>query len=91
MLKVLIFVFQYIVSTVQFDDADLFKAICEILREVQLPSHLLQIEITESTLMKDPEGVTEICNQLRALGVSIAVDGFWCGILVFEILKAFAS
>ncbi|WP_114785499.1 putative bifunctional diguanylate cyclase/phosphodiesterase [Vibrio tetraodonis] len=64
------------VSTVQFDDADLFKAICEILREVQLPSHLLQIEITESTLMKDPEGVTEICNQLRALGVSIAVDDF---------------
>ncbi|WP_366664151.1 putative bifunctional diguanylate cyclase/phosphodiesterase [Vibrio pectenicida] len=64
------------VSTVQFDDADLFRAICEILREVQLPSHLLQIEITESTLMKDPEGVTEICGQLRALGVAIAVDDF---------------
>ncbi|GLT18596.1 hypothetical protein GCM10007938_23750 [Vibrio zhanjiangensis] len=64
------------VSTVQFDDADLFRAICEILREVEIPSHLLQIEITESTLMKDPEGVTEICGQLRSLGVSIAVDDF---------------
>ncbi|MBU2898135.1 putative bifunctional diguanylate cyclase/phosphodiesterase [Vibrio hepatarius] len=64
------------VSTVQFDDADLFRAICELLREIQLPPHLLQIEITESTLMKDPEGVTDICSQLRALGVSIAVDDF---------------
>ncbi|MCG9678683.1 bifunctional diguanylate cyclase/phosphodiesterase [Vibrio sp. Isolate24] len=64
------------VSNVQFAHTDLFKVICEILREVQLPSHLLQIEITESTLMKDPESVTDICGQLRALGISIAIDDF---------------
>ncbi|MDA0116708.1 putative bifunctional diguanylate cyclase/phosphodiesterase [Vibrio sp. T11.5] len=64
------------VSNVQFDHTDLFKVICEILREVRLPSHLLQIEITESALMGDPDAVTDICGQLRALGISVAIDDF---------------
>ena len=64
------------VSNVQFDHTDLFKVICEILREVRLPSHLLQIEITESALMSDPDAVTDICGQLRALGISVAIDDF---------------
>lgn len=64
------------VSTVQFAHADLFEVVCEALRETQLPSHLLQIEITESTLMSDPENITDICRQLRAIGVTVAIDDF---------------
>lgn len=64
------------VSTVQFAHADLFEVACKALKETQLPSHLLQLEITESTLMSDPENITDICRQLRAIGVSIAIDDF---------------
>ena len=64
------------VSTVQFAHADLFEVVCKALKETQLPSHLLQLEITESTLMSDPENITDICRQLRAIGVSIAIDDF---------------
>ncbi|MFB9215255.1 putative bifunctional diguanylate cyclase/phosphodiesterase [Vibrio sinaloensis] len=64
------------VSTVQFAHADLFEVVCQALRETQLPSHLLQIEITESTLMSDPQHITDICRQLRAIGVTVAIDDF---------------
>tara|TARA_Y100001956_G_C4123680_1_gene188887 strand:+ start:912 stop:2687 length:1776 start_codon:yes stop_codon:yes gene_type:complete len=64
------------VSTVQFAHADLFDVVCKALKDTQLPSHLLQIEITESTLMSDPEHITDICRQLRAVGVTIAIDDF---------------
>jgi len=64
------------VSTVQFAHADLFDVVCKALKETELPSHLLQIEITESTLMSDPEHITDICRQLRAIGVTIAIDDF---------------
>jgi EAL domain-containing protein (putative c-di-GMP-specific phosphodiesterase class I) len=64
------------VSTVQFAHADLFDVVVKALKEIKLPSHLLQLEITESTLMSDPEHITDICRQLRAIGVSIAIDDF---------------
>ena len=64
------------VSTVQFAHSDLFEVVCKALKETQLPSHLLQMEITESTLMSDPQHITDICRQLRAIGVSIAIDDF---------------
>ncbi|MEF1186641.1 putative bifunctional diguanylate cyclase/phosphodiesterase [Vibrio sinaloensis] len=64
------------VSTVQFAHADLFDVLCKALKQTKLPSHLLQVEITESTLMSDPEHITDICRQLRAIGVTIAIDDF---------------
>lgn len=64
------------VSTVQFAHADLFDVVVKALKETKLPSHLLQMEITETTLMSDPENITDICRQLRAIGVSIAIDDF---------------
>lgn len=64
------------VSTVQFAHSDLFEVVCKALKESKLPSHLLQLEITESALMSDPENITDICRQLRAIGVSIAIDDF---------------
>lgn len=64
------------VSTVQFAHDDLFTYIRQVLRRTELPSYLLQIEITETTLMKDTERVTKICRHLQDEGVTIAVDDF---------------
>ncbi|GAB2659426.1 putative bifunctional diguanylate cyclase/phosphodiesterase [Vibrio panuliri] len=64
------------VSTVQFAHDDLLTYIRHILRRTNLPANLLQIEITETTLMKDTERVTKICRRLQDEGVTIAVDDF---------------
>lgn len=64
------------VSTVQFAHDDLYPYIRHILRTTELEPHLLQIEITETTLMKDTERVTKICRRLQNEGVTIAIDDF---------------
>lgn len=64
------------VSTVQFAHDDLLTYVRHILRRTELPPHLLQIEITETTLMKDSDRVTQVCHRLREQGVTIAVDDF---------------
>ena len=64
------------VSTVQFAHDDLYPYIRHILRQTGLEPHLLQIEITETTLMKDTERVTKICRHLQNEGVTIAIDDF---------------
>lgn len=64
------------VSPVQFAHDDLFSYIRHVLRRTELPPHLLQVEITETTLMKDTERVTTICRRLQNEGVTIAVDDF---------------
>lgn len=64
------------VSNVQFAHDDVYAFIRDALKEFQLPPHLLQIEITESTLMQQPEYVISACEKLRELGVTIAIDDF---------------
>lgn len=64
------------VSTVQFEHSDLFEVVRKALYETSLPSHLLQLEITESALMNDFDNTIDICRQLRAIGVTIAIDDF---------------
>ena len=64
------------VSTVQFAHDDLYPYIRHILRQTGLEPHLLQIEITETTLMKDTDRVTKVCRRLQNEGVTIAIDDF---------------
>ncbi|RJX75243.1 GGDEF domain-containing protein [Vibrio sinensis] len=64
------------VSSVQFAHDDVYSYVREALERYHLPANLLQIEITETTLMKRPERVSDACKKLRELGVSIAIDDF---------------
>ena len=64
------------VSTVQFAHDDVASFIIDALDNAQLPGEALQIEITESTLMREPEYVVEACERLRERGMSVAIDDF---------------
>ncbi len=44
-----------------------------------LPAHRLELEITESSLIRNPEAVVECLGQWKQLGVRIAVDDFGTG------------
>ena len=64
------------VSTIQFLYDDIIDVVTNALKTYQLPPQLLQLEITETTLMTELSRVTDTCQKLRAMGVQIAIDDF---------------
>jgi diguanylate cyclase (GGDEF)-like protein len=67
------------VSARQFARPDFFKDVLSILSEAHLPPKLLELEITEASILKDLEGAIEQLEQLRRHGVLIAIDDFGTG------------
>jgi len=67
------------VSTRNLLDENLIPYLSQKLIEYEVPAHLLEIEITESALMADPERALETLKKISALGVSISVDDFGTG------------
>ena len=63
----------------QLKDKKLKTRILEVLRETGLPPERLEIEITESTLVRNLEAAQEILGGLREAGVRIALDNFGTG------------
>ena len=51
----------------------------QVLVETGLDSKNLEIEITESLLVKDTPGISEILDELKKMNVGIAVDDFGTG------------
>ena len=66
------------VSVHQFN-AKLPPQIAEILQETGVPSHLLQLEITETVMMHSAETHLETMRQLKQIGLKIALDDFGTG------------
>jgi predicted signal transduction protein with EAL and GGDEF domain len=60
-------------------DRDLPKEIERLLSTYSLPADALQLEITESMIMSDPERVTATVTRLSDLGVRMSVDDFGTG------------
>src|SRR5690606_24739054 len=63
--------------------------VAHALRETGLPPPLLELEIAESTAMRDSEATLETLQRLKALGVSIAIDDFGTGYSSLAYLKRF--
>lgn len=76
------------VSTVQFQH-DLERSVSSALDGASLSTDRLKLEVTESALMRDPEGVVATLHRLRALGVKIALDDFGTGYSSLSYLRRF--
>jgi EAL domain-containing protein (putative c-di-GMP-specific phosphodiesterase class I) len=50
-----------------------------VLDETRLPPHFLELELTESILLRDPQGAVSVLQSLREIGVKIALDDFGTG------------
>ena len=50
-----------------------------VLEQCHLPPEALQVEITETAIMYDPERSAHVLQELKAIGISIAVDDFGAG------------
>ena len=66
-------------SSVQFNQGSLSQQIAQILAVSQLPPEFLELEITETALMQDTAAAIETLNELKALGIRLAVDDFGTG------------
>ncbi|KAA5802449.1 EAL domain-containing protein [Alkalicaulis satelles] len=67
------------VSAMQFESEDFAHRVIEALDESGLPPHMLELELTESTAMRDPERVIAQIAPLREMGVTFAIDDFGTG------------
>jgi diguanylate cyclase (GGDEF)-like protein/PAS domain S-box-containing protein len=67
------------VSARQFHDPALVSMVAQVLSEHGLAPEQLELEITESMSMRDPEESCRILAGFKALGISIAIDDFGTG------------
>ena len=77
------------VSAVQLYNADFVKELHQILLETGLPPRRLEIEITETALVRDFNRALATLRQVKALGVRIAMDDFGTGYSSLSNLRAF--
>ena len=76
-------------SARQFRKDDLVETVQRILRETGLSPHLLELELTESMIMRDPQSAAATMQQLNILGVSLALDDFGTGYSSLNYLRRF--
>ena len=77
------------VAASQFRRGDLLDLVRSALREAQLDPRYLEIELTESVVMTDPEGTVAILEQLSRMGVLVSVDDFGTGYSSMNYLRRF--
>jgi diguanylate cyclase (GGDEF)-like protein/PAS domain S-box-containing protein len=66
-------------SAHQFHDPDLFSTIVCALKDAELEGCHLEIEITESTLMKHMSAATDLLSSLKQHRITVAIDDFGTG------------
>lgn len=77
------------VSGRQLLEHDFIENIESIIHKYQLPKHALEIELTESVIMKDPDYTAEIIRSLWKIGCPVAIDDFGTGYSSLSYLKQF--
>lgn len=77
------------VSSRQFIEGDLHGVIIKSLKDNNLPAHLLELELTESTLMINTNRTSEILQNLIKEGVNISIDDFGTGYSSLAYLRRF--
>jgi len=77
------------VSAIEFRNENFLKGLCAILSETRLDPRSLELEITESVLMKNPAVTASILKKLRDQGVQVAIDDFGTGYSSLSYLRRF--
>jgi EAL domain-containing protein (putative c-di-GMP-specific phosphodiesterase class I) len=76
-------------SACQFSQDQLVPQLAEILKETGMHPDLLELEITESMVMRDPEQAVQLMHNLRSMGVRLTIDDFGTGYSSLGYLKRF--
>src|SRR5581483_8427772 len=77
------------VSARQFRQESLVQTVAEVLQSTRLEPRYLELELTESMVMHDAPQLVAMLDELKELGVKIAVDDFGTGYSSLSYLKRF--
>ena len=77
------------ISAMQFRDENFLEGVFAILKDTGLDPKSLELELTESVLMKHAESAASVLQTLRARGVQLAVDDFGTGYSSLSYLTKF--
>ncbi len=77
------------ISAMEFGDENFLEGVFAILKDTGLDPRCLELELTESVLMKRAESTESILKTLRARGVQLAVDDFGTGYSSLSYLRKF--
>ena len=76
-------------SASQFLEEKLVSQLAEILKSTGTDAGILDLEITESMVMRDPDEAVKLMHNLRAMGVGLTIDDFGTGYSSLGYLKNF--
>jgi len=73
----------------QFGQQSLVQSIADLLRETGMIPSLLELELTEGTVMHDVDHAIDVLRNLKSLGVHISIDDFGTGYSSLSYLRRF--
>lgn len=76
-------------SALEFRAEDFLANLRTVLQETRLAPHCLEIELTESVLIRDAEAADTVLHGIAQLGVKLAIDDFGTGYSSLSYLKRF--
>jgi diguanylate cyclase (GGDEF)-like protein/PAS domain S-box-containing protein len=76
-------------SARQFQQPSFISTVAEVLKETNLDPRWLELELTESSIMKEPEQAIEKLHELKLMGIRVAIDDFGTGYSSLNYLKRF--
>ena len=76
-------------SARQFQQPTFIADVSHILKDTNLDPRWLELELTESSIMKDPEQAIEKLHELKLMGIRVAIDDFGTGYSSLNYLKRF--
>jgi diguanylate cyclase (GGDEF)-like protein/PAS domain S-box-containing protein len=77
------------ISALEFRHKDFLAGVRAILAETCLEPRYLELEVTESVLMKDVESTAAVLRALKSMGVLLAIDDFGTGYSSLNYLRQF--
>jgi EAL domain-containing protein (putative c-di-GMP-specific phosphodiesterase class I) len=77
------------ISMRQFAEPDLLQDITDALRESGMPPSLLELELTERTVMQNVDRTVEVFTALKDMGVRLAIDNFGASYASLAQIKRF--
>ena len=77
------------ISAIQFRRLDLVDTVQRALKDAGIDARFLEVELTETAVMSDPEESVEILERLSRMGIVVSVDDFGTGYSSMSYLRRF--
>ena len=77
------------ISAVELRAKNFLEGVCSALKDTRLEPHFLELELTESVLLRDDAPITSVILALKGMGVQFAIDDFGTGYSSLSYLRRF--